>query len=253
MKETTNSTTCTTINRRLPSICERVCEVLSEQSKTDDTRRLVLSFVRRAQRTVLGVNALQQQVLWEPAQILTRTLFEGQLRFRRFAQLYEADSFKACQRFLDAIMLADLKHFSRVKDRVSIDDEQVQRMRAAEDVIRQRYGEKECKRIRSWGFTGLSLEAIAIKEGQVGNYDLVYRLFSRNVHSTDVAEITSLDMASPLPNQQCAIADRNELTLYIAGSSTAGIAELTNRICGCGLDTEISSISEKLNAIKPPT
>ena len=251
MMETDDTKIYTEINRRLPSVCERVCEVLSEQSKTDDTRRIVLSFVRRAQCTLLGVNALQQQELWEPAQILVRVLFEGQLTFRQFARRYKEDPRKACERLVDANLIATLKHFDLVSDSVNV-GAQVNSMRKAEQVIKERYGEKEFGRIRKHGFTGICVEQRAIKEDQAGIYNLVYRLFSRNVHGTVLAEATSLDADSPLPNQSWALANRNDLMLYIAGISAAGIVDLTNRICGCGVDNEIADISARFDSTKPP-
>ena len=247
MQDTKHSPVYSKINRRLPCICERISEVLSQQSKTDDTRMIIRSFVRGAQRTLLAVNALQNQELWEPAQVLARVLFESLLTFRQFARRYQEDPHKACQRIVDVNLLQTLKHFSLVTEAVNV-AAQVESMHSNAQVIEQRYDQDEIKRMRKHGFTGLTVIERARQEGCAQMYDLVYRLFSRHVHGTALVETMSLDESSPLPDEEWALAHRNELTLYIAGTSAAGIVDLTNRICACGLDSQVSEISKLLES-----
>jgi len=237
-----NSAIYRDINRTLPEICTTICAVLEYQAQADDTTRILASHIRKAERSLRAVNLLHDNELWEPAQMLVRALFELQINYNHFLRMYQGRPREACARLMDAMVLITLKHFRSASAAIDV-DEAVMSFAQAEGVILKRYPPDEVRKLTKYGFTGVPLDqaAIAIQQGDI--YNTVYRLFSRNVHSTDHVEMMTLDDLEDDPEGVNSLRARNELSFYIAGISVASMLDLTNRIRKCGLDDPIAKVS----------
>jgi hypothetical protein len=177
---------------KLNRAAERLCgEVLASTQRTTTgqvTPAIHRGFLSKATGTLQGVNLLMSQRLFESAEVLARVLFELRVTYDVYLRMTARDPGDASRRLMHSMMIEKYRQVAasnafnmeggRSKDYW---EKTIAEIRAA-------YSPKEFDSIRRNGFTGLSMEARAQQTGHIETYNVIYRNFSRNVHSTDYME-----------------------------------------------------------------
>ncbi len=153
--------------------------------------RILSAMFMKGIQTFEAIRFLYMKNLPEQAQVLVRVLFELRLDFYEFIRLCRIDSLVATRRLLDAMSLEKIKHQreTNFKGLELVEGAPTRKqLLQKERNICSRYDEKELKKLRRFGFSEMSIENRAKKAGLSDIYHIIYRNFSRNVHSTDYAE-----------------------------------------------------------------
>src|SRR5207245_4076128 len=130
--------------------------------------------------------------LSEQAQALVRMLFEARVNFDCFLTLLDKDARSACQRILDSINLEKVKQLRATgfKGLELIPGAPTRKqLEELERKVASCYSPAELRDLRRYGFTGRPIEQRAASLGLQDLYNVVYRNFSRNIHSTDYTEL----------------------------------------------------------------
>lgn len=237
------------LNGELVVVGERVCADLeSLVAERDLSAAILLAFLTKAVKTVRGMVLLCETDLWEQAQVLLRVVLETRINFDCYVKLCETDTAAASQRVLDAIALDKQKQqrASNYLGREVIEgfDPEEYYARVERELV-ERYGADEVKQMRKNGFTGMSVELRAKDVGLESRYQVVYRNFSRNVHSTDIMEHI-LKQVTELPEELEDYTDlRDSITLGTASFCLGGMLEEVNRGFRLGHDDKIGELGDR--------
>lgn len=176
-------------SKELITIAAKVSATLGQGSVPPE--KIISGMFMKGMQTFEAIRLLYMKNLPEQAQVLVRVLFELRLDFYEFIHLCRIDPVAGTRRLLDATMLEKVKQQRESKfkgfelvEGAPTPDQLLQ----AERNICSRYDEKEIKKLRRFGFSEMSIESRAKKAGLSDIYHVIYRNFSRNVHSTDYAE-----------------------------------------------------------------
>jgi len=248
------------INKELQAVCEKMVARLSPRGERDEVtswehvwEHIVVGFFKKGTRTLRATNILIEDGLWEQAQILARVLFELRVNVDCFVIMAADDDIAVCHRVLDSMMLEKIKQLE-ASNYAGLG--MIPRGVTREDFnkklkeIRARYSSSEIKKLRKYGFTGLSIENRAKLAGHEDAYQIVYRNFSRNVHSTDYVEHLGSPNTFGEDFHREYIDSRDIVTLYVAHFSAGGIAEFTNFALHCGMDAELDEIGHKQKKLR---
>lgn len=228
------------ILRELAAICEDLRGRLSSGSGPggDVPKRIVLAFLTKATHTLRAILLLYDAGLCHEAQSLIRVAFEVRITFDAFLALLKRDPRDACHRVVDSMMLEKIKQqrasgfkgHDLVPGAPSPAD-----LEKAEEVLANRYGPSELAKLRKHGFSGMNVEQRARQSQRSATYDIVYRNFSRNVHSSDFMELLMLDDADVLgAGRADYVENRDEVACNVAFDSCAFVAGSTNDLFRLG-------------------
>ena len=176
-------------SKELIHICEAIREGLYGDLEEDPIGRIVSAMLQKGVRTFRAIRLLYMNGLEEQAQALVRVLFETMVDLNMFVFKVSENQKAAIKRVLDAMMLQKVQQARESKwvgfDLVGMDPNG---FLAVEEEIKTRYTSEEVKAMRRHGFSGLPFKerADSIEATEMSN--ILYRNFSRNVHSTDYAE-----------------------------------------------------------------
>ncbi len=176
-------------SKELLTIAAKVSAKLVQGSVAPE--KILSAMFMKGMQTFEAIRLLYMKNLPEQAQVLVRVLFELRLDFYEFIRLCRTDSLIATRRLLDAMRLEKIKQQreSKFKGFELVEDAPTpEQFLQEERNICSRYDEKELKKLRRFGFSEMSIENRAKKAGLSDIYEVIYRNFSRNVHSTDYAE-----------------------------------------------------------------
>jgi hypothetical protein len=184
----------------LCSLGNEIIDTIKEDQPIKKENLIVYAFLNKTIRLLLALKTLIFAEFEEESQILVRVLVETRINFDYFLFIAKEDYDKAFMRVFDSIMLEKMK--ALVATDYLIGDSHVDKGKWAriEKEIIGRYDSSEFKQLRRYGFSGLSLKGRVEKTNNQQYYDLVYRMYSRNVHSTDMAE-QILDFIMPEPEE----------------------------------------------------
>jgi len=239
------------LNWELYRVSEDIVSCM-EQLAADRPRDMFVGisrgFITKSTQTLKAVNILYDSRLEEQAQALVRVLFELRLNFDCFLKMTQDDMKSACRRVVDSMLLEKLKQVRDptfvVPPIVPLDPNSVEDM-AKE--IASRYSPDELRSLTRYGFTGLTIEGRARLTGHKEAYNVVYRNFSRNVHSTDYLEHSLHLIGEDIEEY---LESRDITGLYTAHFSAGGIAEFANAVFRCGQEKELNEIGEKQKRIR---
>jgi len=241
------------LHKELQAVCDKMVTELSSRTEIDLFVHIVTGFLKKGTRTFRAVNLLIEHELWEQAQILARVLFELRINFDYFLIMAKENTAAACRRVMDSMMLEKIKQLEAsnyaglemIPGRVTRED-----FKKVLKDIQSRYSSGEIARLRKYGFTGLSIENRAKRVGHEDAYQIVYRNFSRNVHSTDYVEHLGGPSITGEDFHREYIDSRDTVTLYVAHFSAGGIAEFTNFALRCGMDAELDEIGRRQKMLR---
>ena len=243
--------------RRLARLTEDTAKSLRELRKPNVPDKILLAFLGKAADTLRGMLALQKEGLCHETQALARTLFELRLSFDAFAEMLAADVSAACKRVMDTVLLekvkqaraSNFKGFDLIPGAPTPDD-----LNETEEQIAKRYPPAELKRLKQYGITGLNVEQRAKRSGLSNEYNIAYRNFSRNVHSTDFTELLlqeDPDLISS--NLDSYLESRDAVCCEIAFISAAGIATRVNDMARLRLDRRFAALWKACDAVRRAT
>jgi hypothetical protein len=163
-------------------------EVVKERQPLEGKDLIAYAFLRKAMRILLSIRRLVHDGLEEEAQILCRALIETYINFDYFLKLAKVNFEDAFIRVMDSMMLEKRKALESARYRFG--DHEVNKEEWDEIVaaIKSKYSRRDIKKMRKYGFSGISLEARARGTDNLDCYNLVYRLYSKHIHGTDLNE-----------------------------------------------------------------
>jgi hypothetical protein len=162
--------------------------ILEKQDPIQKRNILVLLFVRKTLRLLDAMKCLLMYQFDEEAQILIRALFETRITFDYFLILAQNDYTETLGRYVDCVMLDKMRQIEALDFSILPAESDKNHWIKLRNEISARYTPEVLAKMKKFGFTCLSLEARAIKTGNKKLYDMVYRMYSQNVHSTDVTD-----------------------------------------------------------------
>ena len=114
-----------------------------------------------------------------------------------------------------------------------------------EKEISKRYSPEELKKLKQHGFTGMNVEQRAKRFGLSDVYNICYRNFSRNVHSTDFMELILQEYPGLISRDHDAyLEERNAVCCILAFISIAGISDGVNNLARLGLDKRFNALTK---------
>ena len=203
---------------------------------------------------------LQRQGLCHEAQSLARGLFELRLSFESFVEQLQLDTGAACRRVLDTVMLEKIKQavIARRSSRGTTSSLVLQRQKSSTTLkgISQRGTHRceELQKLKKHGFTGMNVEHRAKRSGLSDEYNIVYRNFSRNVHSTDFTELLlQEDPGLISTNRDAHLEKRNAVCCEAAFTSVAAISAKMNDLAQLSLDRRFLALMMARQRMIRPT
>ena len=117
--------------------------------------------------------------------------------------------------------------------------------------IASRYAAQELRGLKKCGFTCVSIEQRAKITGLEDLYNVVYRNFSRNIHSSDFVEHHMLHGdIMPSHKMEDYFSYRNYVTLDTTLTSSFGIIVPINYVHNCNLNKEIEALGTRIKVIR---
>ena len=104
--------------------------------------------------------------------------------------------------------------------------------------------------MRKHGFTGIPIEQRASLTGHEAAYSVVYRNFSRNIHSTDYMESYLKSEIYDLSDQAEYLVSRDVVAHYTAHFSAVGMAEIVNHMFSLGFEEQLDALGTRQKEIK---
>jgi len=173
---------------RVGEVGKHLLPILENQDPIQKRNVLVLLFVRKTLRLLDAMKCLLLYQFDEEAQILVRALFETRITFDYFLILAQKDYDETFRRYFDCVMLDKIRQIEALDFSILPPESDKNHWIEMKNEISARYAPDVLATMKKYGFTCLSLEARATKTGNKKLYDMVHRMYSRNVHSTDVTD-----------------------------------------------------------------
>lgn len=242
--------------RSLFRISNKIIEsMIANPRRGDVAFQIILAFSIKGTHTLEGILLLYKQHLHHEAQALVRVIFELNVTLEAFAELLRKDPRGACERLLDSMMLEKIKQ-ARASNFMGFEfvpgAPTPESLAANEREIEGRYDPQELKKIRKYGFSGLSVEQRARQADYSHFYDIVYRNFSRNIHSTDFIElfqIISKTNASMLKTKY-PTQERNLVAYDVTFMSALGIFAMVDDIYHYGFDVKLRRLKVQRDKLR---
>lgn len=243
-----------TLNKDCFLISKSLYAHIIKRVREDLVIRINSIFVQKMTNTLEAIILLYEHSLYEQAQALVRILLELRLNCDFFFKLLQSDPAKACQRVMDSFMLEKIKQLKSVAfkglDLVPTCPSQ-QDFERIEIEIASRYPAQELRGLKKYGFTGVSIEQRAKITGLEDLYNVVYRNFSRNIHSSDFVEHHMLHGdVMPSHKMEDYFSYRNYVTLDTTLTSSFGIIVPINYVHNCNLNKEIEALGTRIKVIR---
>lgn len=238
------------LNHDALQLCREILNKLRTQGPNDIFAHIYGAFLHKAIETLAAVNVLYETSLEEQAQILVRVLFELRITFDCFLHMASKNTAAdACRRVIDSMMLEKIKQ-ARASDFVGIPSEVKQNLEKVEDEIKLRYSPEDVNRMRKHGFTGLPIEQRASMTGHEQAYSIVYRNFSRNVHSTDYVENYLKTGIYKVDDWDEYRGHRDVAAHYTAHFAAVGMVAFANHVFHLGFEKELGELGKRQQLIK---
>lgn len=236
------------VNDRLADVCEKILPKIKSFSEGDLVAKILKGFFYKALKTLIAVNLLHKAGLHEQAQALARVLLELRINFDYFRLIFSKDREKAIFRISDSMILEKYKQM-KASGFLGVEKEQIEKYESTISQIKNRHTPDEVLKMEKYGFSGLQLDQRAAAVNHDHLYNIVYRNFSKNIHSTDYSETMIYDV---LDNdfRKSFFKERNRICLYTAHFSCGGIAELINQIFHCGFDEALNQIGRDQSKLR---
>jgi hypothetical protein len=237
------------LNCEAQSACADALKLLAPKTERDPFAQICGAFLHKAAETLSAVNVLYANKLQEPAQSLIRILFELRINFDCLLRLAHDDLRGAVQRVADGMMLEKIKQ-ARASEYAGISAELRALLEKDETEIAKRYASDELNRIKKHGFTGVPIEQRANLTGHEAAYSIVYRNFSRNIHSTDYVESYIKAGIHSIENTEEYNQSRDVVAHYTAHFSAVGMLEFANHVFSLGMEKKIEYLGRRQAEIK---
>lgn len=233
---------------KLLQICRDLKKALIDHPQNDPAKDILLGFLTKSNHSLEGILLLYRRSLYHEAQSIIRIIFELAVTFLSFVKILQKNPKDACLRVWDSVMLEKIKQqkASKFKGLHLIPDAPVaQELLDQEHEIAQRYSESEIKKIKKHGFSGLNVEQRANQVGLSEYYNIVYRNFSRNVHSTDFMELALFNNPNLLKKMRYSeyTESRDYIGCDVTFISGAAIVATLNDIFQLNFDRRLLNIS----------
>lgn len=232
---------------KLQRLCRDLQKALIDHSQNDPIKTILLGFLTKSNHSLNAIILLYKRSLFHEAQSLIRIIFELFITFLAFEKMVRQKPREAGMRVWDCVIL------EKIKQQKSSEFKGLDLVPGAptpedffdqEREIANRYSESELKTLKKHGFTGLNVEQRAQQAGMSDYYNIVYRNFSRNVHSTDLVELTLLHNPDLIESMHFSnYTDyRDFIGCEITFISAAGVAATINDIFQLNFDRKLMNL-----------
>lgn len=240
---------------KLQRNCRELQKALIEHPQNDPAKTILLGFLTKSNHSLDAIILLYKRSLFHEAQSIIRIIFELSVTFLSFAKMLRSNPKEACLRVWDSVMLEKVKQ-QKASEFKGLDlipgAPTPQEFLDQEREIANRYSESELKKIKKHGFSGLNVEQRAQQASLSDYYNIVYRNFSRNVHSTDFMELTLLHNPKLLEKMPFSeyTESRDFIGCEITFISAAGIAGSINDIFQLNFDRRLLHVYKLREKLK---
>lgn len=238
------------ILEKLKRVCRELQSRLIEHPQNDPIKNILLGFLTKSNHSLDAITLLYKRSLFHEAQSLIRIIFELFVTFLAFERMLRRDPMDAAIRVWDSVMLEKIKQqkMSEFKGLDLIPGAPTPQDLLDQEVeITNRYSDLELKKLKKHGFSGLNVEQRARQAGLSDHYNIVYRNFSRNVHSTDFMELTLFHNPEMVKiiSFESYTDSRDYIGCEITFISAAGIAATINDIFQLNFDRRLINLHKK--------
>jgi hypothetical protein len=239
---------------RLKRVCKDLRKKCIEHPKNDPIKTVLLSFLTKSNHSLDAIILLYKRSLFHEAQSLIRIIFELYVTFLAFDRLLRGSPREAAVRVWDSVMLEKIKQ-QKMSDFKELD--MIPGAPSPQDLLNQeveiakRYSDLELKKLKRHDFSGLNVEQRALQAGLSDEYNIVYRNFSRNVHSTDFMELTLFqnpEIVKIVPYEDYTDS-RDYIGCEITFISVFGVDSVINSIFQLNFDRRLMNIQKKRNEL----
>jgi hypothetical protein len=227
--------------------CRELQQALINHPQNDPIKTILLGFLTKSNHSLEAIILLYKRSLFHEAQSLIRIIFEVFITFLAFEKMLRQNPREAGMRVWDCVMLEKIKQ-QKASDFKGLDlipgAPTPQDFYEREREIAKRYNESELNKLKKYGFSGLNVEQRAKQVNMSEYYNIVYRNFSRNVHTTDFMELTLLNNPNLLGAMHFSdYTDyRDFIGCEIAFISASGVAATINDIFQLHFDRELMNL-----------
>jgi hypothetical protein len=232
------------LNHDLYIIINQIDNILTSKSTQDPFLLVFSGFVHKASKSLCAINLLYKNNLPEEAQAIVRILFELRITFACFLKLKFDNPEDRYRRVFDSMILEKAKQ-ARASNFGGMSLEEKENILASEKRVSQNYSPEELKKIKQHGFTGINMEERARISGDLDDYNVAYRNFSRNIHSTDYSENLMRHKQFRFSNHDDYIESRDVYSLDLTFTSANEIARNANNFYKLKQDFQLEFILQK--------
>ncbi len=240
------------LNHDLHQALQQIDVELTPKDTQDVFLILFSGFIHKATKTLYAINLLYENNLPEEAQAIIRILFELRITFCCFLTMKFNDPKAGYERILDSMILEKAKQ-ARASNFGGMTEDEKKNILSAEQAASQKYSPEELKNLKKNGFTGMNIEERAKLCGEQDDYNVAYRNFSRNVHSTDYLErfISHKDLRREDHDEY--ISSRDIYSLSLAFISANEIARNANNFYKLNFNAKLEQLTKRKHAINQPS
>jgi hypothetical protein len=228
---------------------------LLKNPEHDVAKNILLSYLRKTNNSLEAIILLYEHSLFHEAQSLIRILFELHTTLLSFVDMLQHDPIEACKRVWDSVMLEKVKQ-QRASNFEGLDlipgAPSREQLIETEDNIKRRYSNVDLGKIRKNGFSGLNVEQRAKQAGLSSIYDIVYRNFSRNIHSTDIMELTLLNDPEVIVGLHFTnyVESRDLVGCEVIFVSVAGTIDIFNKIFRLDFEQPLNQLINRRGSLQ---
>lgn len=238
------------INHQISKLARETLDSYIEHLKISEINihpadEILLAYCTKAVDLLEGINILQDNNLFEVAQILMRSLFETNLNTGDFIRLSSEDMDEAAFKYLAAMMIMRGKSATQQElDNPSFLQEV--------ESLRKQYSDKEVDLIERYGFTQRSIRERAVDDKKLEVYNMMYKNFSRNVHAFDFQEyhykmgLRHEEGEESYTNRHTL---RNQVALWHANICFYQIAMFCNKRFNWGIEEQLNALKNEFDQI----
>lgn len=191
-------------------------------------------FLRKTVRLILAIYPLISMHLEEEAQILMRSLVDLKISFNYFSLIAKDDFDKAFNRIFDFSALNKIKMLNALDYKIGDHFEDKGNWDKILKEIKSRYTNDEFKKLKKYGFSGLSTELMADRTNNTELYNYSFRKFSANAHLSNLGEQLQ-HIISPNSSDEYE-RSRAAALLYVYGKCSFDVIKCCNERLGKPID-----------------
>ena len=236
------------LNHDLYQVLKEIDIELTPKDTQDVFLIIFNGFIHKATKSLCAINVLYENNLPEEAQAIVRILFELRITFCCFLKMKFNDPKERYERILNSMILEKAKQ-AKASNFGGMTEDEKNNILNAEQAASKKYTSEELKKLKKNGFTGMNIEERARFCGEEDDYNVAYRNFSRNIHSTDYLEKFIRHENFRRKDHDEYISSRDIYSLSLAFISANEIARNANNFYRLNFIAKLEQLSKRQHEI----